>query len=315
MEEIRSVTPEHLLNGLISTAQELNKKHHRISILYLKNDFRIVFNELLSLSIKENFWWDLCPFPVYQSTFEDRKNKFLSRKSFAIEKQFIESEIEDLNRSLRCGSLYFSPKITYEWEFGSFPPEIGHNVVGNVDLELKFLKLDTIENVKFSQKRKLDLLNELLKDLPKKSVSNDKKIEIDQIVIENLNKVGIIEILKDKFPELNRSSNKLNFILNEISKSSPPNYKYRIGLLIHLGILATIKEKIKREEYTVNPNRIALRFNPIFGNKQTSTDPIFRAFETNAKDSDKYPYTDKVEDQIRLKLSEIDLQIPTKSMY
>ena len=314
MEEIRSVTPEHLLNGLISTAQELNKKHHRISILYLRNDFRIVFNELLALSTKENFCWDLCPFPVYQSTFEARKKDFLSAYNLATEKQFIESEIEYLNRSLRNGGLYFSPKITYEWESDGFPEEIGHNVVRNVDLELKFLKLDTIDNIIFSQRRKLDFLNELLKNLPKELVCNEKNIEIDQTDLKNINKVGIIEILKDKFPELNRSSNKLNFILKEIITSSPPNYKYRIGLLIHLGILDAIKEKIKRKESTVNPNRIALWFNPIFGNKQTSIEPIFRAFETNVTDSDKYPYTDKVKSKIQQKLSEIDLQIPTKSM-
>ena len=302
MEEIRSVTPEHLLNGLISTAQELNKNHHRISILHLKNDFRIVFNNLLSLSTKEDFFWDLCPFPVYQSTFEARKKDFSIRYPLASEKQFIESEIKDAKHSISNGFLYFSPKITYEWVLGGYPPVIGHNKV-DIELSLGFLDLDIIDNIKFSQKRKL----EFLKKQRKVSVINEKRIEIDQTDLENLNKVGIIEILKDKLPELCRSDSKLNFVLKEITTSLPPNYKYRIGLLIHLGILNVIKEKIKKEEHTVNPNRIAVRLSPIFEYKQTSIEPIFRAFETNAKNSQKYPYTDQIKNKIQEKLSEINL--------
>lgn len=191
MDEIISNKLEPLLNSLIAISKEIKKSTNPISINCLKYDFSKVFDELLLASAKESFFWIFCPFLVYKSTFKNRKNEFLSRHSDRIEKYFIESELESTNNSFRDGILYFSWEIWVQWDFTGSPLERGQNNV-NVELSLDFLNPETVDDIKFSQKRKL----EFLKKQKKVSMINEKNIEIDQ------NDNSFPEIFKDGIEEI-----------------------------------------------------------------------------------------------------------------
>ncbi len=156
--------------------------------------------------------------------------------------------------------------------------------------------------------RKIDTIIAREKSLLDISENRDydrNTIKIEEDDLKNLNNIGIINIIKNKYPRLANSEYNLNIVLNEIVNNKPPNYKYRIGLLIRFGVIDAIKEKLKPSP--VNPNQIATKLKPIFDFKQTSIEPIIRAYENKDYESKKYPYTEQVQEQIQQKLSKLDL--------
>ena len=131
---------------------------------------------------------------------------------------------------------------------------------------------------------------------------DDSTIKIDAEMLERLEKIGSIQILKSKY-----AGEKINSILEFITDPVRSNY-YRIGMLIKLGVYDEIKKNIKRKDTPSNPNRTAKELSPIFDYKQTSIEPIIRAYEDNNVSSINYPLKEKTKNDIEESLKNIGIQ-------
>lgn len=175
MDEIRSNKPEELLDKLVLISKEIKKSIDLNSINHFENEFCKVFGQLLLLSNTENFFWIFCPISIYQSTFEDRQKEFLSRYSEASKKDFVKSERENTKNSIKNRILNFSWEIWIQWD------NSGWKKNNHVELPLDFLSPETVDNIKFSRKKKLDFLNELLKEIVKEPEKSKDSSGVEQI--------------------------------------------------------------------------------------------------------------------------------------
>ena len=130
---------------------------------------------------------------------------------------------------------------------------------------------------------------------------------LDSNTLDLLNEIGITNILKNKYSQLSNSENKLHQCLNAITDSST-TYYFRIGFLIETGVYQKISTLIKKEQFVINPNKIADKLKPIFDYKKTSIEPIIRAYENNETESKNYPLKTKERQQIENILNDIGIK-------
>ncbi|NOQ24781.1 MAG: hypothetical protein GQ564_05405 [Bacteroidales bacterium] len=180
----------------------LNDKVHEINHFYKKNSnstteelfkfhdqFRIAFNDLYEQSLKENSYWQYCPFKVYESHFEKRKESFLKNYIDSSELDFLKSEIKDLSNSYNEDKgFYYHPvrdktsnlneRLELEYYFGE-------------DLILNEIIDDTcLKKIEYSQKRKLEFLNSQINGYQleeKEKLSNDIKNKHVSLITQNDN--------------------------------------------------------------------------------------------------------------------------------
>jgi len=133
-------------SGLRKEQDEISKREHKhnIAITELtdrKELIRSTLTELQKQCIADNFYWQYCPFSVFESNYEILTKDIFSLHPDATIKEVLIEEIRLIERSL-SSSLYFGNE--------TFPEN-------SIHIE-EFLDETAKENFKYSQKRKLEFL-------------------------------------------------------------------------------------------------------------------------------------------------------------
>jgi hypothetical protein len=155
---------------------------HRIDIHILEEEFISCFLSLYKQSLSENYFWQYCPFKVYESHFENKISEYLNENPDALISDFTRIEINDIENNYqeeknqesinpntgdiesiniqREGFLYyFDDKIEYRCIL----------IIKNFD------NLELFEKLKQNKNRKKDFLFEQSKPTAKNEKTNSAK--------------------------------------------------------------------------------------------------------------------------------------------
>jgi hypothetical protein len=186
----------------------------KIKCLYLKNllsnlinEINLLFKEMQNAESEHNYFWEYCSFKTYISTYEKRKNAFLSSYVDALEKDYIESEYKNINsHSIGLFANYYFEHC--EYLFNNFS--------------------DIISNIDFSTKRKTEFINYKLNALKNKGetpavqglyrmpYTNSPTTETNEVPSNHKSNPENIDLINNPFPKIfSQEGYKLFIILKE----------------------------------------------------------------------------------------------------
>ena len=158
----------------------------------LKYQFIETFNKLYEQSIEDNYLWQYCSVKVYKSHLEQIKIDFFKRYNNANEEDFFINEIENILYHYQDQKEETYP-YPYKEKTKSLVPS---SYIYNIPKEEKyqvlyilkeekarisyFLNNDITKKIKYSQDRKLDLLNSLLQNKQSKKIESESNDSIKE---------------------------------------------------------------------------------------------------------------------------------------
>lgn len=184
----------------------------------IKTEFKTCFEKLYYQSIEDNYYWQYCPFTVYEKTLDLRLEQFLKQNLDSNEGDFLLNEIKLLGEN-------FQKKENIICDGEDFIVESGYLFNGNDTIILLSKIIDEVirKNIYYSQIRKLEFLKNYY-DFEENNLSEFTEPEIfldysnnsqaERIVF--LHELGILEYLQNKMnKELHGfSANKLAEIIS-----------------------------------------------------------------------------------------------------
>ncbi len=202
-----------LNNKLDTIAVEINNLYKEISEGSAEEDelrrkelsFLEVFKDLYNQSINDNYYWQFCPFNVYEIHYDELKRRFLDKYSDAKESDFVKVKIDELLKHSTTGesSVYISSTKKYV---------LLENLLDN----------EYLEKTKYSFIRKKEFLESKLKNIMDENEINEIKTMEDFIdnpgteKIVFLYELGIVDFLLEIEP-FNTSTNKLASIISKFT--------------------------------------------------------------------------------------------------
>lgn len=124
-----------------------------------------LFQELYEESMDKKYYWYFCSSEVYKETFQDRRKEYLSKFPSALEREFIDEELVELELSKANGLAWLDPS------FKRF-----RRYFKDYQFVLPFLTDDFKKNLAFDQKRKIEFLrSQEESDNPYPTIFRDKE--------------------------------------------------------------------------------------------------------------------------------------------
>lgn len=203
--------------------EELSKDETEIM-----EEFYSCFHQLQLQSIKEDYYWNYCPFSVYKSTFKERFNEFSKIAIDATLFDFVCIEIKNicdldahheeyLRESFLSYRDYFQRSIKYSLETSEISPAGTNYNVG-------FYPKPEIEA---SQRRKIEYLFELAEEDHTNNENHTNSSEEILLDLSNSNnamkivylkELGILEYLRDRMnEEMIFNANKLGEVVSSFT--------------------------------------------------------------------------------------------------
>ena len=246
----------------------------------LELEFKQLFDKLQNQSLKEFYFWDYCPFKVYEAYYIKRKELFLNEFVDANELDFIQKEIEDLN-NVGISAYKFEPNNTdinyiknldqlrfYIFEIKNF----GRIIIN------KILSKATLQKVEYSHNRKIDFL--INKQISFDNIKNEKSISPDEEQnyldysdnktperIVFMHELGILEYL-NKMPPFNTSINKLAEVLSAFTGIKQTTLQSYINPIFSKDVAKKNSPLTNKNIKTVNEKLIKMGFIKNNNNKQ-----------------------------------------------
>jgi 6-pyruvoyl-tetrahydropterin synthase len=155
--------------------------------------------QLYELSKRENIYWSFCSFNVYSNTYESRLSEFLYENDNATEYEFIELEIENIER------------LKGIWYFDYFEGRTEELIISSWDRKISYLN-DRLENFENQDEIEEEIEEDII-DLCSTKLS-------EKLVY--LHELGILEFLLMKEPFIsskNTLASALSGLIGEKAKS------------------------------------------------------------------------------------------------
>lgn len=194
-----------------------------------QQEFESVFTKLYFQSLKDNYYWQYCPFEVYKSHFQKRFEKQNADFPDLEFHDFINDEIEDITNHYENDYGNVSWKYIFDYYNGLF---------SNWFIMIDFFDFTTTTRLDQSKKRKIKFLEEKLNQINetnKTTVENSgNEVFPDYSEIENperfvmLYELGIIDYLESKIP-IELSERKLALLLSAFTGMNPDNIRSMIN--------------------------------------------------------------------------------------
>jgi hypothetical protein len=217
--------------GIYSKIKETNiegndELKNKLEILHVQ--FEKTFYNLHVRSYEDKYLWQYCTCEVYKSNFDKKKEEFLKRG-------FDRNEYDFVTRELRFCHFNIDKKTTilYDKELNSHKMKIDWSYFRywfsqktEDFFQIDFISLELMEQLNFTQTKKIKFLNSELVRIQKQTVlistEEEQDINIDyshNTYVERivfLHELGILEYLRD-IPLFNGSINKLAEIVSTFS--------------------------------------------------------------------------------------------------
>lgn len=157
---------------------------HSTRVAYLEtfylspgSELEKLFRELYEESIDKKFYWYFCSIEVYKETFQDRRKEYLSKFPSALEQEFIDEELAELEQSKANGIAWLDPSFK---QFRKY--------FKDDQFVLPFLSDDFKKNLGFDLKRKIEFLKSLNdSDNPYPTIFRDKEsFDLFEYLLEGL---------------------------------------------------------------------------------------------------------------------------------
>lgn len=185
------------------------------------------FIELFDTSIQDMFFWEYCPFSVYENHYNNRLQEFKEKIPNSSELDFIELELNTINGSFflrdeQGGIIDNNSPLIHEIEL---------HLYYSLTFDVEILNSDLAKRIFIAQKRKIEFLKHKQQDisLPKnnETTTEDEFLEdlsnsTKAMQIVYLYELGILDFLQDKMNnDMIFSVNKLATVISSFTGIAP----------------------------------------------------------------------------------------------
>lgn len=192
---------------------------HDAKVSNLEFEIILDFPKLYEQSMQDNYFWEYCPFNVYEANYKQRLNEFYLLYPDASETDFLNEELQLLNTFIYEKDYIIDKELNYVHPikiktFG-FEKRSINELIG----------FEMVKKIEFSQKKKIEFIKTKIEIQQKgiidksnnKSLKNEIYIDYsdntDAEKIVFMNELGIVDYLRQKQP-FNTSTNKLAEVIS-----------------------------------------------------------------------------------------------------
>ncbi len=177
------------------------KAHFIVDIIEnISSDFNNGFNELYFRSKEENYFWEYCPFGIYESNYGARFHDFKSVYPDIKEEEFITQEIKSIEEQVVEIPLNILSKKGIDSDTGFIHSYVINDSFGEtIPLKLA-LTPEIYIRISFSQNRKLEFLNNKLEEINELITTNED--DIASSCEEFIDSLGVKRDLAQVFVEM-----------------------------------------------------------------------------------------------------------------
>lgn len=207
---------ELILSQLIDIAHKTNNVTGKFDKASDNEIFLELFEKLYYQSAKDNFFWQYCPFSVYEKRYEESKSRYLEQYPDSSEREFANEEWFEI-------SEYYGEESAVGMHYGvvdkegyKFNFEIigGHGCVGFVFIQKSNLPI--YRNIELTQKRKIEFLESKFSRSTTSDQSKPGDSFRDMLQVDDSVKDDLIEMLKRDFkPRRDKNNATILAALNE----------------------------------------------------------------------------------------------------